>query len=70
MWVTKFKIKHDDWILDKTVKYNVVARGVPLNSYVKQGKHFHIGMVFVYGSEKDNEKFISFVGKQIIQQQN
>ncbi|MDP3734391.1 MAG: helix-turn-helix domain-containing protein [Nanoarchaeota archaeon] len=61
MWVAKFKIKHDDWILNKTVKYNVVARGVPLNSYVKKGKHFHTGMVFLYGSEKDKKKFITSV---------
>ncbi len=63
MWVAKFKIKHDDWILDKTVKYNVVARGVPLNSYVENGKSFHTGMVFVYGSERNKQRFITSVQK-------
>src|SRR3989338_1547179 len=63
MWVAKFKIKHDDWILDKTIKYNVVARGIPLTSYVKLGKHFHTGMVLLYGAQKDKLKFIASVQK-------
>lgn len=63
MWVGKFKIKHDDWILEKTVKYNIIARGIPLNSYIQKSKHFHTGMVFLYGSEKDKEKFIKSVKK-------
>ncbi len=61
MWVAKFKIKHDDWILDKTVKYHVVARGIPLTSYVKGRKHFHTGMVFLYGAEQDKNRFITSV---------
>lgn len=59
MWIAKFKIRHDDWILDKTVKYNIIARGIPLNSYTKKGRHFHTGIVFLYGQEKDKTKFIA-----------
>ena len=61
MWVAKFKIKHDDWILDKTVKYNIIARGVPLTSYEQKDKHYHTGMVFLYGSEFDKKRFITGV---------
>ena len=61
MWVAKFKIKHDDWILDKTVKYNIIARGVPLTSYVQKDKHYHTGMVFLYGPESDKKRFITSV---------
>src|SRR3989338_6576625 len=63
MWVAKFKIKHDDWVLDKTVEHNVAARGIPLNNYREKGKHFHTGMVFLYGSETDKKNFIASVKK-------
>lgn len=59
MWVAKFKIKHDDWILSKTEKYRVSATGIPLNSYKKNGKQFSNGMVFLNGKQKEKEKFVA-----------
>lgn len=61
MWVAKFKIKHDDWILDKTVKCNITARGIPLNSYTQNGKQYHTGFVFLSGTEQNKMKFIASV---------
>jgi len=63
MWVAKFKIKHDDWILDKTVEHKVIARGIPLNSYRENGKSFHTGMVFLYGPDINKKNFIASVKK-------
>ncbi|MBT3720153.1 hypothetical protein HN789_03445 [archaeon] len=58
MWVAKFKITHDDWILPKTLKYDVSATGIPVNAYEKNGKKLHSGMVFLHGKKEDKEKFI------------
>ena len=58
MWVAKLQIYHDDWIIDKTVKYNLTASGIPLNSYKKNGKTYHNGMVFLNGLEDNKKKFI------------
>ncbi|NTV23573.1 MAG: hypothetical protein HGA85_04320 [Nanoarchaeota archaeon] len=58
MWAVKLQIRHDDWILAKTLKYNLTATGIPLNSYKKNGKQYHNGMVLLNGKEKDKEKFV------------
>lgn len=58
MWIAKFKITHDDWILPKTLKYNVYATGIPVNAYEKNGKKYHSGMVFLHGKKENKEKFI------------
>ena len=63
MWIGKFRIKHDDWILEKTQKYSITARGVPLTSYTKKGVSYHTGMVFLYGSDLNKKKFITAVKK-------
>lgn len=63
MWIGKFQIRHDDWILDKTLKFQLTATGIPLNSYKKGGKQYHTGMVFVRGSEKNKHRFIESLKK-------
>ena len=57
MWVGKFKIKHKDWILDSTVKYKISATGIPLNSFVRNGKRYHTGFINVNGSVQSKAKF-------------
>ena len=63
MFVGKFRIRHDDWILDKTVRYNVSAYGVPLSSYVKKGVQYHSGMIMLEGSEEGVRRFVEAVKK-------
>ncbi len=63
MWVGKLQIRHDDWILDKTLKFNLTATGIPLNSYKKAGKQYHTGMVFIKGLEKNKQDFIGSLRK-------
>ncbi|PIY59961.1 hypothetical protein COY95_04290 [Candidatus Woesearchaeota archaeon CG_4_10_14_0_8_um_filter_47_5] len=63
MWIAKLRIRHDDWILDKTLKYNLTASGIPLNSYKKNGKQYHNGMVFLNGAEENKQKFINSLRK-------
>lgn len=63
MWVIRLKIRHDDWILDKILKYNITATGIPLNSYKKDGKDYHNGMVFLKGEKKNKDKFIKALSK-------
>lgn len=63
MWIAKLKIKHDDWILEKTLKYNITASGIPLNSFKKNGKQFHSGMVFLQGEYENKLKFIKSLKK-------
>ena len=63
MWIAKLQIYHDDWIIDKTVKYNLTASGIPLNSYKKDGKTYHNGMVFLSGKEENKKKFIDSLKK-------
>lgn len=58
MWTAKFKIKHDCWILSKTVKYHFSAVGVPLNAYEKKGKKYHTGFDILRGSEESKQKFL------------
>jgi predicted DNA binding protein len=58
MWVAKLQIYHDDWIIDKTIKYNLTASGIPLNSYKKNDKTYHNGMVFLNGAKENKKKFI------------
>ena len=58
MWVGKFKIRHDDWILKSTLKYNITVRGVPVNSFEKGGKKYHTAFIFVQGKEENRKKFI------------
>ena len=59
MWVAKFKIKHKDWILDSTLKYNISATGIPLNSFTKKGKKYHTGFIIIDGSAKNKSKFFA-----------
>ncbi|MFH2020478.1 MAG: helix-turn-helix domain-containing protein [archaeon] len=65
MWQAKFKITHDDWILPKTLKYNVSATGIPVNSFQKDGKFYHTGMIFLQGKLEDKKKFIGSLHKDI-----
>lgn len=62
MWTAKLRIYHEkDWIAPKTKKFNVSAVGIPLNSYDKEGKHYHNTAVFIKGDDKD--KFIKSIRK-------
>ncbi|MDD9954475.1 MAG: helix-turn-helix domain-containing protein [Candidatus Woesearchaeota archaeon] len=61
MWVGKFKIQHDDWVLEKTVTHNISVTGVPLSSFHKNGKHYHTAVTFVHGKEKNKNDFITSV---------
>ncbi len=63
MWIGKFKIKHDCWILQKTVKYGFSAVGLPLNSFERNGKKYHTGLDFLKGSKESKEKFIQSLHK-------
>jgi predicted DNA binding protein len=57
MWVARLKIHHDDWILESTLKFNIVARGIPVNSFEKNGRKYHSALVFVQGSEENKKRF-------------
>lgn len=61
MWVAKFKIKHKDWILDSTIKYNISATGVPLNSFTEKGRRYHTGFIIVDGPDKNKERFFTSI---------
>jgi len=63
MWVVKLKIRHDDWILEKTSKYDISASGIPLNSFKRNGKQYHTGMVFLQGEDKNKNRFINSLKK-------
>ena len=68
MWLARLQIRHDDWILEKTLKYNLTATGIPLNSYKKNERQYHTGMVFLNGDEenkKRKEKISEDIGKSI-----
>jgi len=58
MWVGKFKIKHDDWVLESTVKFNVELRGNPLNSFSRKGKKYHTALMILYGRDDNKKKYI------------
>jgi len=62
MWVAKFKIKHDCWILSKTLTYGFSAVGVPLNSFKKDGKMYHTGFDILKGTEKSKTAFVNSLG--------
>ena len=64
MWAAKFKIQHDDWILDKTLKYNLTASGIPLSAYKKDGIEYHTGMVYLNGTNKNIQRFINSLKKE------
>ncbi len=59
MWVAKFKIKHKDWILEATKKYNISATGIPLNSFVRNRKRYHTGFIIVDGLPENKQRFFN-----------
>ncbi len=63
MWVAKFKIKHNCWILQKTIKYHVSAVGLPLNTFEKNDKKYHTGLDFLRGSEENKRKLVKSLEK-------
>jgi predicted DNA binding protein len=63
MWTARLQIRHDDWLLEKTVKFNISATGIPLNSYKKDGKQYHTGMVFLRGEQKNKDRCIESLKK-------
>jgi len=57
MWYAKLKIQHDDcWITPKAKKYEIVVKGVPLNSYEERGRYYHSNVSYLSGKKSDQEK--------------
>lgn len=57
MWFAKLKIKHDDcWISPLTKKFNLVIKGVALNSYEENGKYFHSNVIYLSGKRENQDK--------------
>lgn len=57
MWYAKLKIQHDDcWITPRTKKFDIVIKGVPLNSYEERGRYFHSNVSYMSGKKENQEK--------------
>ena len=64
MWFAKLKIKHDDcWISPLTKKYDIEIKGVPLNSYERNGKYYHSNLIYMSGEKREQDLFISELKK-------
>ena len=64
MWTAKFQIKHDDcWISSKTAKFDVIVKGIPLNSYEEKGKEYHINIIFLSGPKEQQDKLFNELKK-------